>query len=216
MIATLKNVNQGNAPRKIYPVTGNKALAINLNIERCTSTVLTDLQAEIALASCNPQAFSVRPTSPAPTIPNTAFGSSNKMLNKPIGKISTVQPMPRTRCKPTFGSTPMISAANAIGDPPAEHHPREVQITPTAREIIFMKNTYAVYPNQHFPAPWEQHIHYNAMPALYLTTPTDSSPASSQSLELQLALPALPSSTTVPTTALDTGAINQSTSTANM
>uniref|UniRef100_A0A915K4L1 Uncharacterized protein n=1 Tax=Romanomermis culicivorax TaxID=13658 RepID=A0A915K4L1_ROMCU len=46
--------------------------------------------------------------------------------------------------------------------------------------------------------------------------PTDCSSASSQSSELQLALPALPPSTTVSTTALDKGAINQSTSAANM
>uniref|UniRef100_A0A915IFU2 Uncharacterized protein n=1 Tax=Romanomermis culicivorax TaxID=13658 RepID=A0A915IFU2_ROMCU len=67
-----------------------------------------------------------------------------------------------------------------------------------------------------FPASWEQHIHYNTMPAPYVTTPTDSSPTSSQSSELQLALPALPQSSTVSTTALDTRAINQSTSAANM
>uniref|UniRef100_A0A915KTX2 Uncharacterized protein n=1 Tax=Romanomermis culicivorax TaxID=13658 RepID=A0A915KTX2_ROMCU len=79
-----------------------------------------------------------------------------------------------------------------------------------------MENTYAIYPNQHFPVPWEQHIHCNAMPAPYVTTPTDSSHASSQSSELQLALPALPSSTTGYATTLDTRALNQSTSAANM
>uniref|UniRef100_A0A915K7L3 Uncharacterized protein n=1 Tax=Romanomermis culicivorax TaxID=13658 RepID=A0A915K7L3_ROMCU len=79
-----------------------------------------------------------------------------------------------------------------------------------------MKNTYAVYRNQHFPAPWEQHIHYNAVPASYVTTPTDSSRASSQSSELQLALPALPSSAIVTANTLDTRALNQSTSAANM
>uniref|UniRef100_A0A915I9Y1 Peptidase A2 domain-containing protein n=1 Tax=Romanomermis culicivorax TaxID=13658 RepID=A0A915I9Y1_ROMCU len=80
----------------------------------------------------------------------------------------------------------------------------------------FVQNTYAIYPNQQFPAPWEQHIHYNAMPTPYVTTPTDSSRASSQSFELQLALPALPSSTTVSMTALNTPEINQSTSAVNM
>uniref|UniRef100_A0A915JFQ8 Uncharacterized protein n=1 Tax=Romanomermis culicivorax TaxID=13658 RepID=A0A915JFQ8_ROMCU len=89
--------------------------------------------------------------------------------------------------------------ANVIGDPAREHRPNEVQTTPVAREIIFMKNTYAVYPNQQFPAPWEQHIHYNALPTPYVTTPTDSSRASSQSSELQLALPALPAPTAVST-----------------
>uniref|UniRef100_A0A915IDN7 Uncharacterized protein n=1 Tax=Romanomermis culicivorax TaxID=13658 RepID=A0A915IDN7_ROMCU len=46
--------------------------------------------------------------------------------------------------------------------------------------------------------------------------PTDSWCTSSRSLGLQLALPALPSSTTISTTALDTRAINQSTSITNM
>uniref|UniRef100_A0A915JUN0 Uncharacterized protein n=1 Tax=Romanomermis culicivorax TaxID=13658 RepID=A0A915JUN0_ROMCU len=76
--------------------------------------------------------------------------------------------------------------------------------------------TYVIYPNQQFLAPWEQHIHYNDVPAPYFTTPTDSSRPSSQSSELQLALPALPPSTTISMTALDRWAINQSTSAANM
>uniref|UniRef100_A0A915J4M1 Uncharacterized protein n=1 Tax=Romanomermis culicivorax TaxID=13658 RepID=A0A915J4M1_ROMCU len=46
--------------------------------------------------------------------------------------------------------------------------------------------------------------------------PTDSSRASSQSSELQLALPALPPSTTISRTTLDMRTINQSTSVANM
>uniref|UniRef100_A0A915KB54 Uncharacterized protein n=1 Tax=Romanomermis culicivorax TaxID=13658 RepID=A0A915KB54_ROMCU len=79
-----------------------------------------------------------------------------------------------------------------------------------------MKNIYTIYPNQHFPAPWEQHVHYNAVPAPYKTTPTDSSRASSQSLEIQLALPALPSSAMVTANTLDMRALNQSTSAANM
>uniref|UniRef100_A0A915ITP0 Peptidase A2 domain-containing protein n=1 Tax=Romanomermis culicivorax TaxID=13658 RepID=A0A915ITP0_ROMCU len=87
---------------------------------------------------------------------------------------------------------------------------------PRARETIFMKNTYAVYPNHQFPAPWEQHIHYNAAPAPYVTTPTDSSCASSQSSELQLVLPALTPPTAASMSAIEPGAINQSTSAANM
>uniref|UniRef100_A0A915I9Q6 Uncharacterized protein n=1 Tax=Romanomermis culicivorax TaxID=13658 RepID=A0A915I9Q6_ROMCU len=106
--------------------------------------------------------------------------------------------------------------ANMIGDPTAEHCPKEAQTTLAVHEIIFMKNTYAVYPNQQFLAPWEQHIHYNAVPALCVTRPTDSLRTSSQSSELQLALPALPPSTTISMTPLDTRAINQSTSAANM
>uniref|UniRef100_A0A915HV12 Uncharacterized protein n=1 Tax=Romanomermis culicivorax TaxID=13658 RepID=A0A915HV12_ROMCU len=93
--------------------------------------------------------------------------------------------------KPIFGPIPTIFMANVIGDPAAEHRPKEAQTTPAAREIIFMKppndfvqNTYAVYLNQQFPAPWEQHIHYNAVLAPYVTTPTDSLRASSQSSQL--------------------------------
>uniref|UniRef100_A0A915I525 Uncharacterized protein n=1 Tax=Romanomermis culicivorax TaxID=13658 RepID=A0A915I525_ROMCU len=52
---------------------------------------------------------------------------------------------------------------------------------PTDRSL----NTYAVYPNPNFPLPWEQHIHYNAVPAPYVTRPTDSSGVSSQSSELK-------------------------------
>uniref|UniRef100_A0A915JYA5 Uncharacterized protein n=1 Tax=Romanomermis culicivorax TaxID=13658 RepID=A0A915JYA5_ROMCU len=110
------------------------------------------------------------------------------MLIQTIGKISPIQPMPLNCCKPIFGSILTISMANKIGDHATEHCPRDVQIIPGAQEIIFMKKTYAIYPNQDFPAPWEQHIHYNAMPAPYLITPTDSSRASLQSSELQLAL----------------------------
>uniref|UniRef100_A0A915L9V4 Uncharacterized protein n=1 Tax=Romanomermis culicivorax TaxID=13658 RepID=A0A915L9V4_ROMCU len=84
---------------------------------------------------------------------------------------------------------------------------------PTPRPLL---NIYTVYPNHQFLAPWEQHIHYNAVPAPYVTTRTDSSSASSQSSELQSALPALPPPTAVPTPALEMPAINQSTSAANM
>uniref|UniRef100_A0A915KWQ8 Uncharacterized protein n=1 Tax=Romanomermis culicivorax TaxID=13658 RepID=A0A915KWQ8_ROMCU len=84
------------------------------------------------------------------------------------------------------------------------------------RAHVKPKNTYAIYPNPNFPLPWEQHIHYNATPAPYVTTPTDSTRTSSQSSELPLALPALLSSSTVTATTLDTHALNQSTSTTNM
>uniref|UniRef100_A0A915HNY1 Uncharacterized protein n=1 Tax=Romanomermis culicivorax TaxID=13658 RepID=A0A915HNY1_ROMCU len=92
-------------------------------------------------------------------------------------------------------------------------------ITPEVREeppAFLSKNTYAIYPNQQFPVPWEQHIHYKAVPAPYLTTPTDSSRASSQASLLQLALPALPPPTAVSTPALQPRATNQSTSATNM
>uniref|UniRef100_A0A915JCF5 Uncharacterized protein n=1 Tax=Romanomermis culicivorax TaxID=13658 RepID=A0A915JCF5_ROMCU len=87
------------------------------------------------------------------------------MLNEPIRKISTIQPTLLKCCKLIFRSALTISGANAIGDHAAEHCPKEVQITPATQEIIFMKNTNAIYRNQHFSAPWEQHIHYNAVPA---------------------------------------------------
>uniref|UniRef100_A0A915IL28 Uncharacterized protein n=1 Tax=Romanomermis culicivorax TaxID=13658 RepID=A0A915IL28_ROMCU len=123
------------------------------------------------------------------------------MHNTTISKISTVHPTPFNGCK-RIQSALMISVANVIGDHAAEQRPREVQITPVAQKTIFMKNIYAVYPNQHFPSPWEQHIHCNAVPAPYLTMPMDSSHTSSQSSELLLALPALSSFSTVSTTAL--------------
>uniref|UniRef100_A0A915K9C8 Peptidase A2 domain-containing protein n=1 Tax=Romanomermis culicivorax TaxID=13658 RepID=A0A915K9C8_ROMCU len=124
--------------------------------------------------------------------------------------------MPPMHDKLTLESIRTIFMADMIGDPTAEHRPKEAQTTPAAREIIFMKNTYAIYPNHQFLAPWEQHIHYNAMPAPYVTTPTDSSRNSSQSSELQLALPVLPPPTAVSTPALETHVINHSTSAANM
>uniref|UniRef100_A0A915INZ9 Peptidase A2 domain-containing protein n=1 Tax=Romanomermis culicivorax TaxID=13658 RepID=A0A915INZ9_ROMCU len=99
---------------------------------------------------------------------------------------------------------------------PRSSPPVEIQTIPTAHQSIFTKNTYAFYPNPIFPPLWEQHIHYNAVPAPYVTTPMDSSPASSRSLELPLALPTLPSSSTVSATTLDMCALIQSTSAANM
>uniref|UniRef100_A0A915I6R9 Uncharacterized protein n=1 Tax=Romanomermis culicivorax TaxID=13658 RepID=A0A915I6R9_ROMCU len=132
MIATMKNVNPPNARRKLYPVIGNKALAINLNPERHTPIVSTAQPAEIALAPRNPQVFGGTPTNPAPTTRNIASGSSDKMLSKQRGKSSMVQPTLPTQGKPTFGSIPRISVANAIGDPIPEHHPREVQTIPMA------------------------------------------------------------------------------------
>uniref|UniRef100_A0A915JTK5 Uncharacterized protein n=1 Tax=Romanomermis culicivorax TaxID=13658 RepID=A0A915JTK5_ROMCU len=101
------------------------------------------------------------------------------MFSEITGKISITQLMPLNRRKPIFKSIPTISIVNEIGDHFAEHLPKEVQITPAVQGFILMKNTYAIYPNQQFLAPWEQHIHYNAMPAPYVTTPTDSSHASS-------------------------------------
>uniref|UniRef100_A0A915JC40 Uncharacterized protein n=1 Tax=Romanomermis culicivorax TaxID=13658 RepID=A0A915JC40_ROMCU len=82
-------------------------------------------------------------------------------------------PTPPIHGKLIFQPIRMTSVASAIGDPALEDRPNEAQTTPTARETIFMKNTYAVYPNHQFPAPWEQHIHYNAVPAPHVTTPTD-------------------------------------------
>uniref|UniRef100_A0A915IQ69 Uncharacterized protein n=1 Tax=Romanomermis culicivorax TaxID=13658 RepID=A0A915IQ69_ROMCU len=63
---------------------------------------------------------------------------------------------------------------------------------------------------------WEQHIHYNAPLAPYITTPTDSSPTSSQSSEVLLALPALLSTSTATAGNLDARASTQPTFTTNM
>uniref|UniRef100_A0A915JWJ9 Uncharacterized protein n=1 Tax=Romanomermis culicivorax TaxID=13658 RepID=A0A915JWJ9_ROMCU len=111
------------------------------------------------------------------------------MLNETTTKISAVKPIPLNRHQQISKSTRTIFVANAIGDHAMDPRPKE--------------NTYAVYPNTNFWLLWEQHIHYNAAPAPYVTTPTDSSCTSSQSLELLLTLPALPSSSTVTMTALD-------------
>uniref|UniRef100_A0A915IPD7 Uncharacterized protein n=1 Tax=Romanomermis culicivorax TaxID=13658 RepID=A0A915IPD7_ROMCU len=80
----------------------------------------------------------------------------------------------RTTLEPTLTTSP----ASATGDHAVEHCLKE--------------NTYAIYPNANFTWLWEQHIHYNNGPTPYVSTPTDSSPASLQSSELPLALPALP------------------------
>uniref|UniRef100_A0A915L9F5 Uncharacterized protein n=1 Tax=Romanomermis culicivorax TaxID=13658 RepID=A0A915L9F5_ROMCU len=125
------------------------------------------------------------------------------MLNKTTAKISAVKPIPLNGCQLISELTLMILMANAIGDQAVERRPKEVRIIPMAQGAIFMKNTYPIYANTNFLLPWEQHIHYDAAPASYVTTPTDSSRASSQSLELSLALPALPSSSTITATALD-------------
>uniref|UniRef100_A0A915HFZ0 Uncharacterized protein n=1 Tax=Romanomermis culicivorax TaxID=13658 RepID=A0A915HFZ0_ROMCU len=119
----------------------------------------------------------------------------------------------RRKLYPVIGNKALTINLN-----PERHMPIASTAPPakTALASCNPQNTYAIYPNQQFPAPWEQHTHYNAVLAPYVTTPTDSSRASSQSSELQLALLALPPSTTISTTALDTRATNQSTSAPNM
>uniref|UniRef100_A0A915I926 Uncharacterized protein n=1 Tax=Romanomermis culicivorax TaxID=13658 RepID=A0A915I926_ROMCU len=73
------------------------------------------------------------------------------------------------------------------------------------------------YFNQDYVPPWEQHIHYNTTPTLYITTPMDSSCASSQSSKVPLALLALPSTSAAAMVSnLDARASNQPTSTTNM
>uniref|UniRef100_A0A915J797 Uncharacterized protein n=1 Tax=Romanomermis culicivorax TaxID=13658 RepID=A0A915J797_ROMCU len=139
MITNTENINPDKAPRKIYPVTSNKALAINLNPERHMPTASTDLQAEIVLASCNLQAFGVTSTSHPPTTPKIASGLSDKTLIEQLDRILAVQPRPHNFHKPNFQLTPMISVANAIGDHAAEDRPKEVQTTPAVHGIIFMK-----------------------------------------------------------------------------
>uniref|UniRef100_A0A915HGH6 Uncharacterized protein n=1 Tax=Romanomermis culicivorax TaxID=13658 RepID=A0A915HGH6_ROMCU len=135
----MKSVNQGNVPKNFHLIPGHKALVTNLNPERLTPTALTDLQAVTAPALGNPQAFGATLTSPAPTIPKIASGSRDKMLNTPICKIPTVQLTPLSRRKPIFGSILTTSVAKEIGDHATEHCPIEVQITPAAQGIIFMK-----------------------------------------------------------------------------
>uniref|UniRef100_A0A915KVV5 Uncharacterized protein n=1 Tax=Romanomermis culicivorax TaxID=13658 RepID=A0A915KVV5_ROMCU len=92
-------------------------------------------------------------------------------------------------------------------------------ITAEAEEepaVFLSKNTYAVYSNYDYTPLWEQHIHYNAAPAPYITRPMDLLGNSSQSSEVPLALPALPSTSAAPAGNLDTGTGTQPMSTANM
>uniref|UniRef100_A0A915KJY0 Uncharacterized protein n=1 Tax=Romanomermis culicivorax TaxID=13658 RepID=A0A915KJY0_ROMCU len=126
MTATMKNVNHGNVQRNFHPAPGHKALTTNLNPESFTPTALTGLQAETAPASCDRQAFGAMLISPAPTTPKIVSGSSDKILNPQISKISMVKPNLLHCRKPIFGSTLTISMANAIGDHAVEHHPTEV------------------------------------------------------------------------------------------
>uniref|UniRef100_A0A915JTM8 Uncharacterized protein n=1 Tax=Romanomermis culicivorax TaxID=13658 RepID=A0A915JTM8_ROMCU len=90
---------------------------------------------------------------------------------------------------------PMISMDNTIGD---------------------QDNTFAVYQNYNYAPLWEQHIHYNALPTPYITRSMDSSCTSSQSSEILLALPALPSTLAATVNMLDVHLNVQTTSTANM
>uniref|UniRef100_A0A915JKV6 Uncharacterized protein n=1 Tax=Romanomermis culicivorax TaxID=13658 RepID=A0A915JKV6_ROMCU len=101
----------------------------------------------------------------------------------------------------------MTSAGNASGDGDVEHLPKEALIIHTPLIDIIMKD---------YTPLWEQHIHYNAAPAPYITRPTDSFGTSSQSSQVPLALPALPSTSAAPAGNLDTGTGTQPTSTANM
>uniref|UniRef100_A0A915JKK2 Uncharacterized protein n=1 Tax=Romanomermis culicivorax TaxID=13658 RepID=A0A915JKK2_ROMCU len=57
MTTTAKNKNPTNAMKKIYQITGSKALAFNPKPENNTQIVSTDPQAATALASRNPLAF---------------------------------------------------------------------------------------------------------------------------------------------------------------
>uniref|UniRef100_A0A915IWU5 Uncharacterized protein n=1 Tax=Romanomermis culicivorax TaxID=13658 RepID=A0A915IWU5_ROMCU len=77
-------------------------------------------------------------------------------------------------------------------------------------------NTYMVYPIYDPAPPWEQQFHYNATLASYVTTPTDSSQASSQSSKILLALPALPSTSATMVNRLDAHSNVHTTSTPNM
>uniref|UniRef100_A0A915KZV5 Uncharacterized protein n=1 Tax=Romanomermis culicivorax TaxID=13658 RepID=A0A915KZV5_ROMCU len=81
-----------------------------------------------------------------------------------------------------------ISVDNATGDHNTKHPPREATTICVVLADIITKNIYAVYLNYKYTGPWEQHIYYHAAPAPYVTTPTNSSRASSQSSEVWLAL----------------------------
>uniref|UniRef100_A0A915I7U8 Uncharacterized protein n=1 Tax=Romanomermis culicivorax TaxID=13658 RepID=A0A915I7U8_ROMCU len=111
----------------------------------------------------------------------------------------------------------MTSPDNTNGDCNVEHIPKDATIMDVALASTIIKNTYTIYLNYDYAPPWEQHTHYNATLAPYVTTPTDSSHTSSQSSEVPLALLALPStSASTMASNLDMRANSQPTSTANM
>uniref|UniRef100_A0A915IYL3 Uncharacterized protein n=1 Tax=Romanomermis culicivorax TaxID=13658 RepID=A0A915IYL3_ROMCU len=95
-------------------------------------------------------------------------------------------------------------------------HSNPLSISEQIPRIFPDKNTNTIYPNYDYAPLWEQHIHYNALPAPYVTRPMDSSHASFQSLEILLALPALPSTSAIMVNMLDAHSNVQTTSTANM
>uniref|UniRef100_A0A915KK62 Uncharacterized protein n=1 Tax=Romanomermis culicivorax TaxID=13658 RepID=A0A915KK62_ROMCU len=68
-----------------------------------------------------------------------------------------------------------MSMDKANGECTVEHLPKEALISPPARADTTMKNSYTIYRNTDYTPPWEQHIHYNAAPAPYVTTPKDLS-----------------------------------------
>uniref|UniRef100_A0A915I1X0 Uncharacterized protein n=1 Tax=Romanomermis culicivorax TaxID=13658 RepID=A0A915I1X0_ROMCU len=74
------------------------------------------------------------------------------MPNEITTKILAINPTPPSLRQPISKPTLTISAASATGDHTTEHRTKE--------------STYAVYLNPNFTSPWEQHIHYNAAPAL--------------------------------------------------
>uniref|UniRef100_A0A915J2S2 Uncharacterized protein n=1 Tax=Romanomermis culicivorax TaxID=13658 RepID=A0A915J2S2_ROMCU len=104
----------------------------------------------------------------------------------------------------------MMPTDNGNGDRNVEHLPKEALIFCVALMDITMKL------NTDYMPPWDQHIHYNAMPAPYVTKPTDSTQGSSKSSEVPLALPALPSPSAAPAGSPDARIGTQPTSTANM
>uniref|UniRef100_A0A915J1U3 Uncharacterized protein n=1 Tax=Romanomermis culicivorax TaxID=13658 RepID=A0A915J1U3_ROMCU len=127
----MKNANHGNALKISHLVLASKALATNLNPKILTPTTLTDLQVATGHVPRHRQVSGAMLTSHAPTIWKIASGSSGKMLNETIGKISTTQLMPFNRRQLISESTLMISMANAIGDHATEHHPRGQWVTST-------------------------------------------------------------------------------------
>uniref|UniRef100_A0A915IW28 Uncharacterized protein n=1 Tax=Romanomermis culicivorax TaxID=13658 RepID=A0A915IW28_ROMCU len=85
---------------------------------------------------------------------------------------------------------------------------------PTA---FLSKNTYIIYPDYEYATPWEQHVQYNLPPMPWITTPTNSSRASSQSSKIALKLSMPPMSSANPAASnLDAPDYSQPTSTANM
>uniref|UniRef100_A0A915JM30 Uncharacterized protein n=1 Tax=Romanomermis culicivorax TaxID=13658 RepID=A0A915JM30_ROMCU len=162
---TMKNENHHNAQMKRYPPTGHKVHVINLKTQSRTPIILIDPSAETACAHNAVYRSLVQQSHTHNTkdcvwlkgqnaqhlIRHESNRSSYAAHSRQADFRINSNDIPRQRdWRPRRGGPPQRGTNYAHG------------------------NTYPVYPNHQFLAPWEQHIHYNAIPAPYITTPTAS------------------------------------------